>query len=86
MVGAGTALSEGLHWFDAPLTPSLGYYNYATENFFAMAAAVRKRDIAIRVMVPAKEQAEIRKAANKAGMPMSVYVRAKALEASGGAR
>ena len=31
-----------------------------------MAAAGRKRDIAIRVMVTAKEQAEIRKAANKA--------------------
>ena len=45
-----------------------------------MAAAGRKRDIAIRVMVTAKEQAEIRKAANKAAMPMSVYVRAKALE------
>ena len=40
-----------------------------------MAAAGRKRDIAIRVMVTAKEQAEIRKAANKAAMPMSVYVR-----------
>jgi hypothetical protein len=47
-----------------------------------MAAAGRKRDIAIRVMVTAKEQAEIRKAANKAAMPMSVYVRAKALEAA----
>ena len=47
-----------------------------------MAAAGRKRDIAIRVMVTAEEQAEIRKAANKAGMPMSVYVRAKALEAA----
>ena len=47
-----------------------------------MAAAGRKRDIAIRVMVTAKEQGEIRKAANKAAMPMSVYVRAKALEAA----
>jgi hypothetical protein len=48
-----------------------------------MAAAGRKRDIAIRVlMVTAKEQAEIRKAANEAAMPMSVYVRAKALEAA----
>ena len=47
-----------------------------------MAAAGRKRDIAIRVMVTAKEQAEIRKAANKAAMPMSVYVRVKALEAA----
>ena len=36
--------------------------------------------------VTAKEQAEIRKTANKAAMPMSVYVRAKALEASRGAR
>jgi hypothetical protein len=51
-----------------------------------MAVAGRKRDIAIRVMVTAKEQAEIRKAANKAAIPMSVYVRAKALEASRGAR
>ena len=51
-----------------------------------MATAGRKRDIAIRVMVTAKERAEIRKAANKEGMPMSVYVRAKALEASRGAR
>ena len=51
-----------------------------------MAAAGRKRDIAIRVMVTAKKQAELRKAANKAAMPMSVYVRAKALEASRGAR
>jgi hypothetical protein len=47
-----------------------------------MAAAGRKRDYAIRVMVTAKERAEIRKAANKAAMPMSVYVRAKALEAA----
>jgi hypothetical protein len=45
-----------------------------------MAAAGRKRDIAIRVMVTVEEQAEIRKAANKAAMPMSVYVRAKVLE------
>ena len=52
----------------------------------AMAAAGRKWKIAIRVMVTAKEQAEIRKAANKAAMPMSVYVRAKALEANRGAR
>ena len=52
----------------------------------AKRAAGRKRDIAIRVMVTAKEQAEIRKAANKAAMPMSVYVLAKALEASRGAR
>jgi hypothetical protein len=33
-------------------------------------------------VMTAKEQAEIRKAANKAAMPMSVYVRAKALEAA----
>jgi hypothetical protein len=39
----------------------------------------KKADIAIRVMVTAKEQAEIRKAANRAAMPMSVYVRAKRL-------
>jgi hypothetical protein len=51
-------------------------------NCNAMAVAGRKRDIAIRVMVTAKEQAEIRKAANKAAMPMSVYVRAKALAAA----
>jgi hypothetical protein len=47
-----------------------------------MVAAGRKRDVAIRVMVTAKEQAEIRKAANKAAMAMSVYVRAKALAAA----
>jgi hypothetical protein len=47
-----------------------------------MAAAGRKRDIAIRVMVTAKEQAELRKAANKAALPMSAYVRVKALEAA----
>jgi hypothetical protein len=47
-----------------------------------MAVAGRKRDVAIRVMVTAKEQAEIRKAANKAAMPMSVYVRTKALAAA----
>ena len=51
-----------------------------------MAAAGRKRDIAIRVMVTAKERVEIRKAANSVAMPRSVYVRAKALEASRGAR
>jgi hypothetical protein len=50
---------------------------------FAKAAAGKKRDIAIRVMVTAKEQAEIRKATNKAAMPMSVYLRAKG--ACGGA-
>ena len=48
-----------------------------------MAAAGRKGDIAIRVMVTAKEQAEIRKAANKGATPMSVYVRAKALAPRG---
>jgi hypothetical protein len=42
----------------------------------------KEADIAIRVMVTAKEQAEIRKAANKAAMPMSVYVRAKVLAAA----
>ena len=47
-----------------------------------MAIAGRKRDIAIRVMVTAKERAELRKAANKAALPMSAYVRAKALEAA----
>jgi hypothetical protein len=47
-----------------------------------MALSERKRGIAIRVMVTAKEQAEIRKAANRAAMPMSVYVRIKALEAA----
>jgi hypothetical protein len=41
--------------------------------------AARKRDIAIRVMVTAKEQAELRKAADKAALPMSVYVRSIAL-------
>ena len=46
------------------------------------AAAGRKPDVAIQVMVTAKEQAEIRKAANKAAMPMSVYVRARALAAA----
>ena len=68
-------------WFDAPPRPE---YSTTTvlRRGFAMAAAGRKRDIAIRVMVTAKEQAEIRKAANKAAMPMSVYVRAKALEAA----
>ena len=47
-----------------------------------MAAAGRKRDIAIRVMVTVKERAEIRKAADRAALPMSVYVRSKALEAA----
>jgi hypothetical protein len=60
-----------LHWFDAPRVRG---------------RVLQKRDMAIRVMVTAKERAEIRKAANKAAMPMSVYVRAKALEASRGAR
>jgi hypothetical protein len=58
------------------------YYNYATERFLQWRPTEGKRDIAIRVMVTAKEQAEIRKAANKAAMPMSVYVRAKALDAA----
>ena len=49
---------------------------------FCNGAAERKRGIAIRVMVTAKEQAEIRKAANKAALPMSVYVRMKVLEAA----
>jgi hypothetical protein len=47
-----------------------------------MAPAGRKRDIAIRVMVTVKEQAEIMKAANKAALPMSVYVRMKVPEAA----
>jgi hypothetical protein len=70
-----------LHWFDAPRA-SGRVQQLCHGEVFAMAAAGRKRDIAIRVMVTAKEQAEIRKAANKAAMPMSVYVRAKALEAT----
>ena len=74
-----------LHWFDAPRVCGR-VLQLCYGEIFAMAAAGRKRDIAIRVMVTAKEQAEIRKAANKAAMPMSVYVRAKALEASRGAR
>jgi hypothetical protein len=74
-----------LHWFDAPRVCGKVLQLCYGENS-AMAADGRKRDIAIRVMVTAKEQAEIRKAANKAAMPMSVYVRAKALEASRGAR
>jgi hypothetical protein len=74
-----------LHWFDAPrICGKVLQLCYG--EIFAMAVAGRKRDIAIRVMVTAKERAEIRKAANKAAMPMSVYVRAKALEASRGAR
>ena len=48
-----------------------------------MAADGRKRDIAIRVMVTAKEQAEIRKAANKATLPMSVYVAPRRLRRRG---
>ena len=41
-----------------------------------MAVDGRKRDIAIRVMVTAKEQAEIRKSANNgSAMPMSVFDR-----------
>ena len=73
-----------LHWFDAPRVRGR-VLQLCYGEIFAMPAG-RKRDIAIRVMVTAKEQAEIRKAANKAAMPMSVYVRAKALEASRGAR
>ena len=68
-------------WFDAPCVCDR-VLQLCYGEVFAMAAAGRKRDIAIRVMVTAKEQAQIRKAA----MPMSVYVRAKALEASRGAR
>lgn len=41
--------------------------------------AARKRDIAIRVMVNKAEQAELRKAADKAALPMSVYVRSVVL-------
>jgi hypothetical protein len=74
-----------LHWFDA-LRVRDRVLQICHGEVSATAAAGRKRDIAIRVMVTAKEQAEIRKAANKAAMPMSVYVRAKALEASRGAR
>ena len=44
-----------------------------------MAAAGRRRHIAIRVMVTAKEQEGRRRTA---AMPMSVYVLAKALEAA----
>jgi hypothetical protein len=45
----------------------------------------KEADIAIRVMVTAKEQAEI-ESGDKAAMPMSVYVRAKALEAARSSR
>jgi hypothetical protein len=51
-----------------------------------MAAAGRKRENRDPGDGDGEGAAEIRKAANKAAMPMSVYVRAKALEASCGAR
>jgi hypothetical protein len=55
-----------LHWFDAPrVCGELLQLFYG--EVFAMAVAGRKRDIAIRVMVTAKEQAEIRKAAKQGG-------------------
>jgi hypothetical protein len=42
----------------------------------------RNRPHAIRVMVSQQERAELRKAAERAAMPMSVYVRAMALAAA----
>jgi hypothetical protein len=42
--------------------------------------AIRKRDVAIRVMVTAQERAELKKAADKASMPLSIYMRVAALE------
>ena len=67
--------------FDAP--PACGrVLQLCYREVFAMAAAGRKRVIAIRVLVTAKELAVIRKAATKAAMPMSIYVRVKALEAA----
>jgi hypothetical protein len=44
-----------------------------------MVAPQRVRPIAIRVMVTAQEQAELQKAADRAAMPVSVYVRSTAL-------
>ena len=84
-VGVDAGAAPSFTWFDAPRVCGK-VLQLCYGEIFAMAAAGRKRDIAIGVMVTAKEQAEIRKAANKAAMPMSVYVRAKALEASRGAR
>ena len=43
-------------------------------------AATRKRDVAIRVMVSEEEMAELKKAADRGAMPISVYVRSIALE------
>jgi hypothetical protein len=75
------ALVSAVRQFDAPRAGGR-VLQLCYGEVFAMAAAGRKRDIAIRVMVTAKEQAELRKAANKAAMPMSVYVRTKALAAA----
>jgi hypothetical protein len=47
-----------------------------------MVAPQRIRPIAIKVMVTAQEQAELQKAADRAAMPVSVYVRSKALGAA----
>jgi hypothetical protein len=47
-----------------------------------MVAPQRIRPIAIRVMVTPQEQTELQKAADRAAMPVSVYVRSKALGAA----
>jgi hypothetical protein len=65
--------------------PAVEYYNCGTEKFLQWRPPEESGISRSGVTVTAKEQAEIRKAANKAAMPMSVYVRAKALEASRGA-
>jgi hypothetical protein len=47
-----------------------------------MATQPRKRDAIIRVMVTKDEKHELRKAADKAAMPFSIYVRVRALQAA----
>lgn len=42
----------------------------------------RTRPVAVRVMVSAQERAELQRAADKAAMPVSVFVRVMALAAA----
>ena len=67
------------YWFDAPPTCRVGT-TIMLRRDFCNGGRRKKAGYRHPVMVTAKEQAEIRKAANKAALPMSVYVRAKALE------
>jgi hypothetical protein len=45
-----------------------------------MTSEDRKREISVRVLLTAKEKAELQKAADRASLPLAIYLRISGLE------